>query len=297
MKRWGVILAVLLFVGCGKQEEAYQPTFSPRGIDASREYVIGIHPLHNPSHMVEIYGPVVDYLNARIPQAHFRLEISRNYEEFEKRLYSRHFDFALPNPYQTIRSLKYGYHVFAKMGNDEMFRGIILVRRDSGIRKVTDLKGRKIAFPAPTSLAGTIMPQYYLHTHGINVNRDVENLYVGSQESAITSVLRGHVAAAGTWPVPWQIFRQEFPKLAAQLEVKWQTETLPNNAWVVRDDVPPTLAEKFSKTMVGLNKTQEGRAMLKKLGITRFEHTSDATYEPVRQYLQAFSGSVRHIEY
>ena len=44
-------------------------------------------------------------------------------------------------------------------------------------------------------LAATMMPQYYLHTHGIDVNRDVETRYVGSQESSILNVLRGHVAA------------------------------------------------------------------------------------------------------
>ena len=82
-----------------------------------------------------------------------------------------------------------------------------------------------------------------------------------------------------------------------QLEVKWQTETLPNNAWVVRDDVPPTLAEKVSKVLVGLNGKSEGRAILKKVGITRFEYASAETYQPVRRYLKAFSTTVRHIDY
>jgi phosphonate transport system substrate-binding protein len=45
-----------------------------------------------------VYGPVVDQLNATIPQAHFQLEASRNYEEFEKKLYNGHFEFAMPNP-------------------------------------------------------------------------------------------------------------------------------------------------------------------------------------------------------
>jgi phosphonate transport system substrate-binding protein len=298
MKQWGVVLAALLLLGgCGKQqEEDYQPTFSTRGVDTPREYIVGIHPLHNPKRLVEVYGPIVDQLNASIPQAHFRLEASRNYEGFDKKLYGRHFDFAMPNPYETLRSLNFGYHVFGKMGNDEMFRGIILVRKDSGIRKVTDLKGKKVSFPAPTDLAATMMPQYYLHTHGIDVNRDIENLYVGSQESSILNVLRGHVAAGATWAVPWKSFQQESPKLAAQLEVKWQTESLPNNSWVVRDDVPPTLAEKVSKVLVGLNGTPEGRAMLNKLGITRFEYATEETYEPVRQYLQIFSATVRHID-
>ena len=293
-----VVLAALLVAGCGKQqEETYQPTFSARGTDAPREYIVGIYPLHNPKRLVEVYGPVVDYLNGSIPQAHFRLEASRNYEEFEKKLFGGYFDFAMSNPYQTVRSLKYGYRVFGKMGNDELFRGIILVRKDSGIRKVTDLKGKMVSYPALTALAGTMMPQYYLQTHGIDVKRDIENLYVGSQESSIMNVLRGHVAAGATWTVPWKVFVQENPEMAAQLEVKWQTETLPNNGWVVRDDVPPMLAERVGKALVGLGRTKEGRAMLNRLGITRFEHATEETYRPVRQYLMVFSETVRHIEY
>jgi phosphonate transport system substrate-binding protein len=297
--KWHIAaLAALLIVGCGKQqEEAYQPTFSPHGADEPREYIVGIHPLHNPKRLMEVYGPVVDYFNATVPQAHFRLEASRNYEEFDKKLFSGHFDFAMPNPYQTVRSLKYGYRVFGKMGNDEMFRGIILVRKDSGIQQVSDLKGKKVSYPALTALAATMMPQYYLQTHGLDVNHDIENMYVGSQESSIMNVLRGHVAAGATWPVPWKTFQQENPDMAVQLEVKWQTETLPNNGWVVREDVPAALAEKVGKALVDLDSTKEGQGMLEKLGITRFERATNETYRPVQQYLKVFSETVRPIDY
>jgi len=292
-----VLLAALLIVGCGKQEATYQPTFSERSADEPKVYVVGIHPLYNPKRLFEVYGPVVDYLNTLVPQARFRLEASRNYEEFEKKLYGGHFDFAMPNPYQTERSLKFGYNVFAKMGNDEMFRGIILVRKDSGIRKVSDLKGKKVAYPALTAFAATMMPQYYLHKHGIDVNRDIENLYVGSQESTIMNVLRGHAAAGATWPVTWKTFQAESPELAGQLEVKWQTDTLPNNGWVARNNVPSALTEAVGNALEGMHSTPEGRAMLDRLGIARFEHANNDTYRPVQQYLKVFSETVRKIEY
>ncbi len=296
---WRIVaIAALLFTGCGQQqEETYQPTFSARGADAPREYVIGIYPLHNPKRLAELYGPVVDYLNGRVPQAHFRLEASRNYEEFEKKLFDGYFDFAMPNGYQIVRSLKYGYRVLGKWSDDQMCRGIILVRKGGDIRQLSDLKGKKISYPASSALAGTMMPQYYLQTHGIDVKHDIENLYVGSQESSIMNVLRGHVAAGATWTVPWKIFVQENPEMAAQLEVKWQTEPLPNIGWVSRDDVPPMLTEKVANALVGLNKTKEGRGLLRRLGVSRFEHATDETYGPVRQYLNVFSATVRPVEY
>jgi phosphonate transport system substrate-binding protein len=298
MKRYYLLLlAIFLFTGCGKQEESYQPGLSEHAADSVKEYVVGIHPLHNPKRLFEVYGPIVAYIEANMPGVHFKLEASRNYEEFDKKLDSGHFDFAMPNPYQTVRSVKHGYRVFGKMGDDDNFRGIILVRRDSGINKVTDLKGEKVSYPAATALAATMMPQYYLHTHGIDVNRDIENLYVGSQESSIMNVLRGHVAAGATWPVPWKTFVQEQPDQAAQLEIKWQTGTLPNNGWVVRNDVPPELAEKFASLLFGLNGSEQGREMLAHLPISKFEAATDKTYQPVRDFLKIFSETVRHVDY
>lgn len=293
--RWGALIAVLLLLACGKPDQAYQPAVTPPSPENKTEYVVGIHPLHNPQRLMELYGPIVDYMNSNIPEARFRLEASRNYEEFEKKLYAGNFAFAMPNPYQTVQSLKHGYRVFGKMGDDDAFRGIILVRRDSGIRSVTDLKGRAVSYPAATALAATMMPQYYLHTHGIDVNRDIENRYVGSQESSIENVLRGHVAAGATWPVPWKLFEAEHPEEARQLEIKWQTEPLLNNGWVVRNDIPPQITTAFTRLLTSLHENDQGRAMLARLPISRFEAATDETYLPVREFLEKFSNAVRNI--
>lgn len=291
-------LLLLTLAACGKTDEnAYQPGFSKQGKDQVKEYVVGIHPLHNPQRLMEVYGPIVEYINIHMPEVSFRLEASRNYEEFDKKLDAGHFDFAMPNPYQTVRSLKHGYRVFGKMGDDDDFRGIILVRKDSGIREVADLKGKAVSYPAPTALAATMMPQYYLQTHGIDVNRDIENRYVGSQESSILSVLRGHVAAGATWPPPWKAFVAEHPEMASQLEIKWQTGKLVNNGWVVRNDVPRPLTEKFAALLFGLSETAEGRQMLERLPVSRFEPATEKTFQPVREFLEIFSKTVRSFEF
>lgn len=298
IKLWAVLITVILVSACDNQtEEAYQPILSSENPTPVMEYVVGIHPLHNPQRLMELYEPIVAYINQSIPPAHFRLEASRNYEEFEKKLYAGNFAFAMPNPYQTVQSLKYGYHVFGKMGDDAVFRGIILVRKDSGIKKVTDLKGKAVSYPAATALAATMMPQYYLHTHGLDINKDIENFYVGSQESSIMNVLRGHVAAGATWPVPWKAFEKEHPDMASELEVKWQTESMLNNGWVVNQNVPVEIKDKFAQALFSLQDSQEGKAMLEKLPISHFEPATDETYHVVHAFLEKFSKTVRPIDY
>lgn len=289
-------LLILLAAGCSPApQEDYQPVMSPQAQD--RIYRVGIHPLHNPQRLMEVYGPLVDHLNAGMPDVDLQLEASRNYEEYEKKLYGGEFAFAMPNPYQTVLAQRRGYRVIAKMGDDTQFRGLILVRRDSPVRSVQDLRGRTVAYPAATALAATMLPQYYLHTRGLDVNREVQSLYVGSQESAITSVLRGHVAAAATWSVPWRAYQKENPVQAALLEVKWQTEPLVNNSWMVREDVPPEVAQRFTHLLVGLGDDAQGRSLLQRLPAAPFELASDKTYAPVQVFLGQFSSRVRPIEH
>lgn len=110
------------------------------------------------------------------------------------------------------------------------------------------------------------------------------------------NVLRGDVAAGATWPVPWRAFAAEHPDLASQLAVQWETESLPNNGWVVRRDIPGPLADQFADLLFGLQQHAQGRLMLERLPISRFEPASDETYRPVREFLIKFSKAVRPIQ-
>lgn len=273
-----------------------EPEFSTTAPVKAHEYVFAIHPLHNPERMFKVYGPLIDYLNRHISHATLRLEASRNYAAFDKKLYARQPEFALPNPYQTLNSLKYGYHVIAKMGDDDKFTGIILVRRDSGIKQVSDLKGKKVSYPAPTALAATIMPQYYLHTHGLDINRDVKNIYVGSQESSIMNVYLGYVAAGATWPLPWETFQKEQPNWARELMLQWETAPLINNGVVARDDVPPELSLRVAHLLANLHTTAEGRVILERMPLSRFELADDQSYNVIKDFLRTFNQQVRPLD-
>ena len=290
-------LAISFLGGCSKEETPYQPQFSSHApVVDIRDISFGVHPLHNPQRLSELYGPIMDYLSAHIKGMSFHLEASRNYAEYNKKLYAGHFEFALPNPYQTIRAIDHGYHVLGKMGDDNNFRGILLVRRDSGIHQLSDLKGRKVSYPARTALAPTIMMQYYLQTHGLDVDHDIESVYVGSQESSIMNVYLGNVAAGATWPIPWLAFQKEHPDMAQKLEVKWQTEPLINNAVVARGDMPPELVKRVADLLTHLHETPQGRAMLERLPLSRFEPADDATYNVVRTFIANYSETVHPLE-
>jgi phosphonate transport system substrate-binding protein len=297
----GVLLLGEIATGCRRADSGptatgpvYAATPAKDGLRAQMR--IAIHPLHNPSRLVADYQPLVDLLNARIPEANFTVEASRDYQEYERKIAAREPEFLLPNPWQSLEAMKAGYTVIAMAGEPRDFKGLFIVRRDAGIRQVSDLRGKAASYPSPTALAACIMPQWFLHTHGLDVNRDIENRYVGSQESAIMNVYLQLTAVGVTWPPPWREFVAAHPNEAAQLEVAWETETLVNNAVMVRRDLPATLGERVRAVLLALDGTAAGRAILAGIDTARFLPATDADYEQVRQFVARFEAEVRPVK-
>ena len=302
LTRYFLYLVSFLFVifslnACTEQENTvYNPEYSDIAPFESKQYILGIHPLHNPQKLQEVFGPLADYINKNIPGINLIIEASRNYAAYDKKLYAGKFDFSLPNPYQTVNSLKHHYHVFAKMADDENFRGIIIVRKDSDIKTPADLKGKAVSYPAPTALAATMLPQLYLQNNGLDVEKDLDNRYVGSQESSIMNIFMGDTMAGSTWPPPWQAFKKSRPEIAKELIVRWETKHLLNNGLVVRDDIPEELVEQVRDLIVNLHHNSEGQAILSRMELSKFEVANNETYQPVLDFIDTFDARVRKIK-
>jgi len=259
-------------------------------------YHLAIHPLHNPKKLAEAYQPLIDYLNTNIAEVTFELEASRNYQAYEVKFRARTPEFLLPNPWHTLEAIKVGYRVIAMAGDAEDFKGIFIVRNDSGIRSPADLKGKIVSYPSYTALAACIMPQYFLHRHGLDINKDIENVYVGSQESSIMNAYLGKSAAGVTWPPPWRLFRKDHPEQAAELKLIWETPPLMNNSVMVRDDVPVALRERVQALLLGLDQSPAGKSILLGMAPARFHIADNASYDKVREYIATFEQTVRPVE-
>lgn len=297
MKRLAALCAALLLVACDKPAEPPPLRYGAApATPVPPAFRFAVHPLHNPKKLSEAYQPLIDYLNRELPGVRLELESSLNYQSYEKKFRARAPEFLLPNPWQTLEAMKVGYRVLAMAGDAQDFKGIFIVRKDSRIARPADLKGRAVSYPSHTALAACVMPQFFLHRHGIDIRRDIQNLYVGSQESAIMHAYLGNAAAAATWPPPWRLFQRDHPQEAAQLKVIWETPPLLNNAVMARDDVPPELVARLRQLLLDLEDKPEGAAILAAMATTRFHAADDASYRAVRDFVAHFERTVRPVE-
>lgn len=154
------LLFTPFLAGCGRQAPPPLPAYSSRSVTGlAGGYRFGVHLGHHPRKLDQAFSPLMDYLSRHIPGSRFELEASSSFAHFEQKLRERQLDFALPNPYQATLAQDWGYRVIAQAGDSEDFRGIFIVRRDSPLHQPVDLKGKAVAYPAPSALAAGMMPK------------------------------------------------------------------------------------------------------------------------------------------
>ena len=292
MKSLTILLFIFILTACSKQVEVYSPKFSDQNFQTQSrvpEYILAVHPLHNPERLQKMFGPIVDYINGRIKNAKLKIEASNSYSDYNEKIKTKRIDFLLPNPYQTTIAKKFGYHVFAKMGDDDIFAGIGLVRVDSKVSKVQDLKNKVITFPAPTALAAAMMPQLYLQKNGLNLkNKEAVIKYVGSQESSILAVYHGEADVGVTWVMAWSSFAIDNPEIAKNLKILFKTKPLINNSLMVKNEVDKTLIDQVREILINMHKNEEGRKILENIKLSKFENANDQTYFAVEKFLKEF---------
>jgi len=283
------LLAFLfLFTACDNKDANGE--YKPQGVSAMQlTYTIGVHPYLNSKRMYLSYRPILDYLEENMQGVRFELQTAPEYEEYEKKLYACVYDFALPNPYQTVNSVKYGYRVIAKMKPDGVFRGIIVARKSQKLKNISDLKGKAVSFPAKTALAAAMMPLYFLHENGLDIKNDIESKFVGSQFSSIMNAYTGDTVAAATWPPPWEQWKSENPKMAEEMEVVWTTKPLVNNGFVAKNSVENSISSRVADLLVKLGESEKGAKILRDAGFDGFEYADESKYEPVKVFLERYN--------
>lgn len=164
------------------------------------------------------------------------------------------------------------------------------VRKDRGIQRVEDLRGKTVAFVDPASSSGYIYPMVLLIKQGLVRDRDPksffkEALFSGTHEAALQSVLRGRVDAAASFDKAPELHLKD-PALIAQLGFVGETAEIPEAGICVRPGVPEEAAAKLKRALLSI-KAPRHAALLKQIyDIDGFVEADDRDYQPVRDAMQ-----------
>jgi len=218
----------------------------------------------------ETASELVKYLNANLNGIQVRGIPSTGYDEYIGKLEQRYFDFTFINGIEATKAQQNGYTVVARMVDDGMSSAVILVNRDSGVQKFSDLKGKTFAVQGKRFTPATMTALDYLLDHRVNAQKDLRLVYQQSFESAIMSASRGNTAAAAVLMRSWVNYKANHPEVTQVLEEKWTTPPIPNVAVIVRNDMPDSTKALLLSALLRAHKTTEGRKALDKIPVDSF---------------------------
>jgi phosphonate transport system substrate-binding protein len=183
--------------------------------------------------------PLAEYLEHAIGT---RVEIVEptTYKEMTRMLAEHKVDVAYLGGVGFSRAEQYGYEagVMLQRHGSRFQRGLIFTRPDSGIEKLQDLKGRKVAFVEEGSTTGWNCPIATLYAEGIRPT-DMKWAFLGGHDAVVKAVLVDRTYDAGAcYEAAIEATLSDRPDLVKSARILAKTSQVPNGVIAVRHDYP-----------------------------------------------------------
>jgi phosphonate transport system substrate-binding protein len=169
----------------------------------------------------------------------------------------------------------------AQREEDTQFRSVFITNTDSGIKALTDLKGKQVSFGSQSSTSGHLMPRNYLLEANIDPDKDFKRVaYSGAHDATIASVVSGRVDAAALDITVWKKFVAENKVDTTKTNVFYTTPPYFNYNWSVHADMPAAQREKLTKAFLDLSMNDaEGKEILTLNRATKYLPTKAENYK------------------
>ncbi|MFQ6114221.1 MAG: phosphate/phosphite/phosphonate ABC transporter substrate-binding protein [bacterium] len=210
----------------------------------------GVISRYNPRIMIEDYQPIMDYLTENTPY-HFELKLGKTYEDAVRYLCSGEVQIASLGAVTYLEAHKQCGAVpivrpLNKEGNP-YYRSITVVRNDSPLQSLADLRGRSFAFASLHSTSGNLIPRYYLAKAGIHLQDFSQYHNLRHHDSVAKAVLEGHYEAGALKDII------AYRYLKKGLRILHVSEPIPSVPIVVRPDCDPNLVAAAKKALLKID--------------------------------------------
>ena len=164
------------------------------------DFKIGVLAKRGAEKAMQQWGPTGDYLSQKVGEKCTIIPLK--FTAIEPAVASKQIDFMLANSaFYVEMEKKHGVHAVSTMINSKKgqalkeFGGVILVRNDSPIQTLADIKGKKFMCVKFSSFGGAHMAQRLLLENGIDAAKDTTFIEGGKHDNVVLAVKNGAVDA------------------------------------------------------------------------------------------------------
>lgn len=266
MRKLGKALCIASLAMCGAATTA-------AASDERDELLFGVVPQQSASRLAKIWTPFLKHVGDGLGRS-VSFATAKDIPTFEACLAKGAYDLAYMNPYHyTTFSTQSGYEAFARQEKKQL-KGLLVVRADSPIERLEDLKGATIAFPSPAAFGASVIPRAELSNRGI----EFEPKYVRSHDSVYRAVAAGLMPAGGG---VLRTFGHIPDTLRSQLRVLYRTDGYTPHAFAAHPRVSNVDVQAIARLMIA---AQDARPeLMELLGMPGVQGAQDADWNDVRE--------------
>lgn len=167
----------------------------------------------------------------------------------------------------------------------DSYKSMIIVKKDSPIKTLADLKGKKIAYQNVTSSAGFVWPAAALMDAGLDPLKDVQPVTVKGHDQGVLAVLNGDVDAAAIFQDARTLVSKDYPKVFEDTRVLTFTEPIPNDTISVRSDMNADWVAKIQQAFIDIGTDPTGHQIIFDVYSHQgYVKSNDSVFDIVRQY-------------
>ncbi len=169
------------------------------------------------------------------------------------------------------------------------YNGQIIVKADSGITDIKQLKGQTFCRPEPLSTSGWIIPMLTMRAAGVNPDTDLAQVVdAGSHDAVVTAVYNGQCVAGATFVDARATIQKDKPDVMEKVKVIAVSANIPNDGVQYQTNFPRALRDTINAAILKIAQTEEGKAAINTAyQWTALEAHYDNFYDPFRQVLDA----------
>ncbi|MFN9806541.1 MAG: phosphate/phosphite/phosphonate ABC transporter substrate-binding protein [Betaproteobacteria bacterium] len=215
---------------------------------------VSVVPQFAPTVLHARWAPLLERIGQKTGQC-FRLSVSSSIPEFERDLLRGEPDLAFVNPYHAVMARRAKGYVPLVRDDRQFLSGVVVVRGNSEIRSLADLRGQVVAFPAPNAFAASLLVRAQLAAQQI----DIQPRYMKNHGNVYRAVALAEVTAGGGVN---NTLQREEAGLRARLRVLYETPRYAAHPMVAHPRVPAALRAELIAAFIEQAAQADGRSLL-----------------------------------
>lgn len=177
------------------------------------------------------------------------------------------------------------------------YKAQYLVRADSGIESLEDLKGKTWAYGDPTSTSGYLFPAaQIMDEFGVeNPETDFfgDSIQTGGHPNSAIAVYEGEADVATTFEDVRADLEEEYPDVMDKLVVLGYTDEIPNDTISVTSELDDELVQKIKDAFLSFNDDPEMIKIMNDVyNWDAIIEADDSEYDVVRSTYEKFEGKI-----